>query len=73
MDILNLVGRQKELFFEDLAQHEEELTSNVSHSTFLIIGGAGSIGQAVTKEILLQKAEELCKNGYGEYLKTLIT
>jgi len=49
--ILNLIGRKKELFIEDISTHEKELEEIVSSSTFLVIGGAGSIGQAVTKEI----------------------
>ncbi|KFN40562.1 MAG: UDP-N-acetylglucosamine 4,6-dehydratase [Sulfuricurvum sp. MLSB] len=51
MNILSLIGRNKELFREDIAEHENELSRIVSSSTFLVIGGAGSIGQAVTKEI----------------------
>jgi FlaA1/EpsC-like NDP-sugar epimerase len=51
MDILSLIGRSKELFLEDVSQREDALKSIVSSSTFLVIGGAGSIGQAVTKEI----------------------
>ena len=51
MDILKLIGRHKELFTEDIAKHEKELTDIVSSSRFLVIGGAGSIGQAVVKEI----------------------
>jgi len=51
MNILNLIGRDKELFTEDIAKHEKELSKIVSSSRFLVIGGAGSIGQAVTKEI----------------------
>ena len=51
MNILNLIGRDKELFTEDIAKHEKELTEKVSSSRFLVIGGAGSIGQAVVKEI----------------------
>ena len=49
--ILNLIGRTKELFTEDIQSHKEELEQIVSKSKFLVIGGAGSIGQAVTKEI----------------------
>lgn len=49
--MLHLIGRDKELFTEDIQQHEEELQQIVSNSRFLVIGGAGSIGQAVTKEI----------------------
>jgi len=51
MDILSLIGREKELFIEDINNHEKELRQIVSSSSFLIIGGAGSIGQAVVKEI----------------------
>lgn len=51
MDIIKLIGRQKELFSEDIKNNEKELTDRVSNSRFLVIGGAGSIGQAVTKEI----------------------
>jgi len=47
--VLNLIGRKKELFIDDIQNNEKELFSIVSNSTFLVIGGAGSIGQAVTK------------------------
>ena len=50
--ILNLIGRTKELFIEDINNYNEKLKRIVSNSTFLVIGGAGSIGQAVTKELL---------------------
>jgi len=51
MDKLNLIGREKELFFQDINKHEKELSAIVSVASFLVIGGAGSIGQAVVKEI----------------------
>jgi FlaA1/EpsC-like NDP-sugar epimerase len=51
MNILQLIGREKELFTEDIAIHERKLSDIVSSSRFLVIGGAGSIGQSVTKEI----------------------
>jgi len=51
MNILNLIGREKELFIDDIKNHAKELIKIVSSSKFLVIGGAGSIGQAVTKEI----------------------
>jgi FlaA1/EpsC-like NDP-sugar epimerase len=49
--MLNLIGRNKELFTEDIRNNSEELDSIVSKSKFLVLGGAGSIGQAVSKEI----------------------
>jgi len=51
MNILSLIGRNKELFIDDIMSKEEELSQIVSSSRFLVIGGAGSIGQATTKEI----------------------
>lgn len=51
MDILKLIGRDKELFTKDIQRNETALSEIVSSSRFLVIGGAGSIGQAVTKEI----------------------
>jgi nucleoside-diphosphate-sugar epimerase len=51
MNILNIIGREKELFSSDLVSSQHELNLLVSGSKFLVIGGAGSIGQALTKEI----------------------
>lgn len=48
---LSLIGRDKYLFEKDLEKHKNELFDIVSKSKFLVLGGAGSIGQAVTKEI----------------------
>ena len=49
--MLQLIGRSNELFTNDLNTHESELSRIVSSSRFLVIGGAGSIGSATTKEI----------------------
>lgn len=57
--ILSLIGREKELFVQDVSNHENELKRIVSSSTFLVIGGAGSIGQAVTKEIFKRNPRKL--------------
>ena len=51
MSILKLIGRERELFADDLENNKLELKKVVSNSTFLVIGGAGSIGQAITKVI----------------------
>lgn len=51
MNLLSLIGREKELFIDDINATEQQLSTIVSTSSFLVIGGAGSIGQAVTKEI----------------------
>ena len=56
---LTLIGRTKELFLEDMNKHGEELKKIVSSSSFLVIGGAGSIGQAVVKEIFKRNPKKL--------------
>ena len=57
--ILNLIGRKNRLFIEDIKKYEDQLKKIVSNSSFLVIGGAGSIGQAVTKEIFKRKPKLL--------------
>ncbi len=51
MNTLQLIGRTEQLFTQDINSNKNKLSEIVSSSTFLVIGGAGSIGQAVTKEI----------------------
>ena len=57
--MLHLIGRDKELFTEDINNHKHELGRIVSNSRFLILGGAGSIGQAVTNEIFKRNPKKL--------------
>ena len=57
--ILSLIGREKELFSNDITNHESQLAEIVSTSRFLVLGGAGSIGQAVTKEIFKRNPAQL--------------
>jgi len=47
MNILPLIGRDKELFDRDIAEYENQLRQIMEGSSFLVIGGAGSIGQAL--------------------------
>lgn len=57
--MLKLIGRNQELFEEDIKEYNETLKTKVSESSFLVIGGAGSIGQAVTKEIFKRNPRKL--------------
>jgi len=57
--ILDLIGRSDELFIEDISAHELELQNIIKKSSFLVLGGAGSIGQAVTKEIFKRSPKKL--------------
>jgi len=59
MNILKLIGREKDLFHTDILKYEDELQNIVSSSSFLVIGAAGSIGQAVTKEIFKRAPKKL--------------
>lgn len=57
--ILSLIGRQKELFATDIVAKEVEIKRIIESSSFLVLGGAGSIGQAVTKEIFKRSPKKL--------------
>lgn len=59
MNILKLIGRTEFLFTRDVNNHEDFLKQEVENSSFLVIGGAGSIGQAVTKEIFKRNPQKL--------------
>lgn len=59
MDILKLIGRTEPLFIKDISTHENSLTEKVSNSSFLVLGGAGSIGQAVVKELFKRNPKKL--------------
>ena len=59
MNILPIIGRHKELFVEDVERSKVELFGAVSTSSFLAIGSAGSIGQAVTKETCKRKPRKV--------------
>lgn len=58
-NILSFIGRTVPLFCYDLDKHNAELVKIVSQSRFLVLGGAGSIGQAVTKEIFKRNPQKL--------------
>ena len=59
MNILNLIGRKNPLFETDISTKAQQISKNVSSSTFLVLGGAGSIGQAVVKEIFKRGPKKL--------------
>ena len=51
MNIMKIVGRTRPLFDADVAAREAELKERISGSRILVIGGAGTIGQAVVREL----------------------
>lgn len=59
MNVLSLIGRDEELFRADILKEKQKLSDEVRKSRFLVLGGAGSIGQAVTKEIFKRNPKKL--------------
>jgi UDP-N-acetylglucosamine 4,6-dehydratase len=57
--ISNLFGRPEGMFAGDLADNKAELCSRVKGASFLVLGAAGTIGQAVTREILTRNPRKL--------------
>ena len=57
--VLQLIGRDQPLFAEELRRHSDALDAAIAGRSFLVIGGAGSIGQAVVKEIFARDTASL--------------
>ena len=75
-NILHLIKRNKELFDLDVQNYEEQLSDAIQSSSFLILGGAGSIGQAVVKEIFKRDPKSLdvvdiSENNLVEFVRDL--
>ncbi len=58
-ELLRLIGRKRALFEEDIVCHKALLKKEIEQARFLVIGGAGSIGQAVVKEIFKRNPRKL--------------
>ena len=59
MNLTSILGRTASFFHEDIQAHEAELGRVIKESTFLVIGGAGTIGQAVTMELFKRSPRKL--------------
>jgi FlaA1/EpsC-like NDP-sugar epimerase len=57
--ILNVIGRTLPIFADDLKKHGNEMDAAVANGRFLVVGGAGSIGGAVVKEIFARNPRVL--------------
>ena len=76
MNILKLIGRTEELFRSDISEYDKQLCEIVSSSRFLVIGGAGSIGQAVSKEIFKRNPKllhelDISENNLVEFVRDI--
>ncbi len=58
-DLLKLIHREEPLFREDLLDHGSALDDRIRTGRFLVIGGAGSIGSAVVRELFQRNPKAL--------------
>ncbi|MCA9010687.1 MAG: UDP-N-acetylglucosamine 4,6-dehydratase [Planctomycetaceae bacterium] len=58
-ELLKLIGRSEPLFIEDLESCGARLSAAVAEGRFLVIGGAGSIGSAVVRELFVRSPRVL--------------
>tara|TARA_B100000315_G_scaffold225524_1_gene231841 strand:- start:1998 stop:3188 length:1191 start_codon:yes stop_codon:yes gene_type:complete len=59
MNILSLISRSNELFSNDINNNLSELSDKIQNGSFLILGAAGSIGQALSKQIFYRDPKKL--------------
>lgn len=76
MNDLTIIGRDFSLFTEDVQNLKKELFDIVSKSSFLVIGGAGTIGSATVKEIFNRNPKllhviDLSENNLVELVRDL--
>ena len=74
MNDYSIIHRKTSLFSDDLQRYEKELIDLVRGANFLVLGAAGSIGQAVTKEILTREpalvhAVDISENNLAELVR----
>ena len=76
MNILVIIGRSEEIFQGDISQNEKVISDTISACRFMVIGAAGSIGQAVTKEIFIRNPKclhvvDISENNLVELVRNL--
>lgn len=59
MDFEKILNKKINVTSQDIQDNEKFITSSVEKGRFLVIGGAGTIGQAVVKEIFLRNPKAL--------------
>lgn len=58
-NILPLIGRTAPLFEKDISVNEIYLSETIRNSRFLLIGGAGTIGSAICRELFARNPKVL--------------
>lgn len=74
--LLQWIGRREALFQEDIARHGAEIDAKVAASRFLVVGGAGSIGAAVVRELFARQPQtlhviDISENNLAELVRDL--
>ena len=59
MDELQLIGRKRECFLDDIEENGQKISAEIEGSKFVVIGGAGSIGRAVSRELFKRNPKVL--------------
>lgn len=75
-DILGLIGRQSPILSEDMEVHASEINEQIKRGKFLVVGGAGSIGGAVVRELFSRNPAKLhiidiAENNLAELVRDL--
>jgi len=58
-EVRDILGRQTTLFENDVNRYYDEIYDVIKNSSFLIVGGAGTIGSATAKEIFKRNPKKL--------------
>lgn len=74
--VLSLIGRLSSFIKSDIDKYDQEISETVVNSRFLVIGGAGSIGQAVTRQIFKRRPlalhiVDINENGLAELVRDI--
>ncbi len=75
-EILKIIGRDEPLFQKDLARQGSIIDERVKAGRFLVIGGAGSIGSAVVRELFKRNPRvlhvvDVSENGLAEMVRNI--
>ena len=71
-----ILGRKNGLFDIDIKKYENEIKNIINNSSFLIIGGAGSIGSSVAFEIFKREPKlihivDISENNTVEFVRNI--
>lgn len=74
--ILECIGRKKSLFQRDLENYHKLIEEHIKNSSFLVLGGAGSIGSATVKQIFVRNPKllhvvDISENNLAELVRDL--